>query len=133
MLFRSPVEVRANAAGSAGQPPVTIVFGCEAEFHREKLSEDKRRAVVEQVLTEVLGTPCAAQFVVGSVRRRSGAPTSGASGAPPADLFATDDPRRKAEDQLRNHPAVRELERHGGVVTGVHLNETDDTEETRGK
>ena len=46
-----------------------ITVGCPFSFHRDKLSEDKNRDLVEQVLAQVLGAPCHIQCVVAAEQR----------------------------------------------------------------
>jgi len=115
-----PIEVRGS----------TIVLGCEAEFHRDKLSQDAKRDLVEQVLGQVLGVPCQVECVVSEHHRRARHDASRAA-AGASDLFAAANPRRAAEQRLLDHPAVKALERHGGVVTRVEV--TNNEEEDSGQ
>ncbi|NLD45525.1 MAG: DNA polymerase III subunit gamma/tau [Chloroflexi bacterium] len=108
----------------------TVVLGCEAEFHSSKLSEDKRRLVVEQALSAVLGVACT---VTCSVARGAGLSRNGPGQEPPGDIFEAGSPRKAAEERLLNHPAVVELTRQGGRVTRVRVNDADNTEEDRGQ
>jgi len=114
-----PVEVEGSV----------IVLACEAQFHREKLSQDRKRLLVEQVLSEVLEMPCTVECVV-DPRRQTASPTP--QRGPAGDLFEGNQAPESVEQELRNHPAVRELEKQGGVVTRVHVYESEE-EDKRGK
>ncbi len=107
-----------------------VVLGCEAEFHSSKLAEDKRRVVVEQALSAVLGVACT---VTCSVTRGGGLSRNGPGQEPPGDIFEAGNPRKAAEERLLNHPAVVELTRQGGRVTRVRVNDADNAEEDRGQ
>lgn len=115
-----PVEVRGNL----------IALGCESEFHCTSLSEEHRRVLVEQALTAVLGVPCAVTcHVMQDYRAARPGPASGA----PGDIFQAAEPHRSAEEQLLNHPAVKEMQRQGGRITRVRVHDVQDTEEERGE
>ena len=115
-----PVDVRDN----------TVLLGCEAEFHCTTLSEEKRRVVVEQALSAVLGVPCTIScHVMANLRGAQPSPPAGA----PEDLFQAGEPRRSAEERLLNHPAVKEMQRQGGRITRVRVHDVEDTEEERGE
>ncbi len=115
-----PIEVRGT----------TVLLACEADFHSESLSQDKRRMVVEQALTAVLGVPCT---VSTTVQRGVRDARGGAGTEPAADIFEAGSPRKAAEERLLSHPAVKELTRQGGRVTRVQVDEPVDTEEDRGQ
>jgi DNA polymerase-3 subunit gamma/tau len=119
-----------------------VVIGCEAAFHRDTLADDRRRVVLEQLLSEVCGVACVAEFVIkADVREalRGDVP----SARPPADLFvgpaspgvsgpatpaASPGPAQGAgagEDEIRtqllNHPVIREMQRRGGQIADVDV------------
>jgi hypothetical protein len=139
-----PLEVRGD----------TIILACEAPLHRDKLSEDKRRDLVERVFTEVLGTPCHIQCVVDSAPPAARAAVPEAP--PPSDLFAAapprseeprgdlyegqppnkgghQDEREEIRQSLLRHPAVQALQKRGGQVTEVSLFDEDQEETKRGQ
>jgi DNA polymerase-3 subunit gamma/tau len=101
----------------------TLVLGCESDFHRDRLSEPKRSAVVEQVLTSVLEMPCHIRCERENIR----ALIEQARGEVPADehLFSRVDRKQQREQELLNHPAVKALEQRGGQVTHIDLVEDD--------
>ena len=114
-----PVDVRGDL----------VTIECESSFHRDKLNDDKNRQVVEQLLSETLGAQCRVQCQVGTGKAavRASAPE------PPAgDMFQQSE-AGDARQKLVNHPAVKELQKAGGQITRVTLNDTDQGEETRGK
>ena len=99
-----------------------VVLGCGAAFHRDKLMEDNKRDVVESALSSVLGRPCTVVCEIAQPSR-----STGLAGAQPA--AGTGQDLREAERlRLRNHPAVKELERRGGQVTDVRLNDEEGIE-----
>jgi DNA polymerase-3 subunit gamma/tau len=122
-----------------------ITLNCEAPFHRDKLSEEKKRELVEQVLAQVLGRACRVTCVVGSPapRATTAAPPHGEPAAG-ADLFSLrverggastqgerDSGRGSVRDTLLNHPAVKELQRRGGRVSSVRVYGEDADEEDK--
>jgi DNA polymerase-3 subunit gamma/tau len=143
----SNVRALLNSAYPVGLQGNRLVLGCEAGFHRDTLAEDKRRHLVEEVCSEVLGTPIQIECVVEPNVKdmlRAGAPMSPADAPSGGGLFAgttpepaqtatppdgaegaaaargdaaADDPR----DELLNHPAVKALQRRGGRVAKVNL------------
>jgi len=105
-----PIEVRDD----------TITLGCEAPFHRDRLAEDKRREVVERVLSEVMGAPCHIKCVVDKGRRETVGPSRAGE-----NLFSPVDERESVRRKLLDHPAVKELEKRGGRVSKVSLVEEE--------
>ncbi len=103
----------------------TITLGCEAPFHRDRLAEDKRRDLVERVLSEVMETPCHIQCVVDKARREAVEP-----GQAGESLFPPTDERESARRKLLSHPAVKELEKRGGRVSRVSLTEEEKEEDS---
>ena len=107
-----------------------ITLGCRFGFHRDKLSESKNRDLVEQVLSQVLGVPCRVTCAI-----HAGAPEMAEKSGPPqrrpGDLFSSSDAHGDERQELLNHPVVKELERRGGRVSKVSLNE-EDQEDRRG-
>lgn len=102
-----------------------VTLGCGGEFHRKQLSDEKKRRYVEELLCDVLGSPCqivcvtdpdTVSSLVGSSRSAAAA-GSGGNGS----LFANDAGKPGAEDYLRNHPTVKELERQGGLVQEIYV------------
>jgi DNA polymerase-3 subunit gamma/tau len=104
-----------------------VTLGCEAAFHRDMLSEDKRRDLVERVLSEVMGAPCHVRCVVDAAPRQAASRERGADKSAPEDLFAPVDARESVRQKLLSHPAVKELEKRGGQVSKVSL--TDEEQE----
>jgi len=124
------VEALLKSAEPIGVRGTMVFLGCEAEFHAEALSGEKRRQVVEDALQAVLGVPCTVSC---SVKRPAGDARPDAAPEPPTGLFASSTPRKAAEERLLSHPAVKELTRQGGKVTKVEVDEPVDTEEDRGQ
>jgi hypothetical protein len=108
-----------------------ITLGCRFGFHRDKLSESKNRGLVEQVLSQVLGVSCRVTCVVHAVQAET-ADKDGLAQRRPGDLFSANDPHGDERQELLNHPVVKELERRGGRVSKVSLNE-EDQEDRRGQ
>ena len=121
-------QVRAllNSAVPVAVKAGVITLGCEAGFHAEKLGEDRKRTLIEEVLTEVLGravrVECRVQEDVREILREASQPAPDGVG----DIFSTpsqaSDSRR---DELRNHPTVKALEERGGRVSRVSLYDED--------
>jgi len=91
------------------------------------LAEDKRRDLVERVLSEVMETPCHIQCVVDKARREATEPSRAGE-----SLFPPTDERESARRKLLSHPAVKELEKRGGRVSRVSLAE-EEKEENSGE
>jgi DNA polymerase III subunit gamma/tau len=108
----SPVSVRNQE----------VVLGCGATFHRDKLMEDNKRDVVESALSSVLGYPCTVVCEIAVSSRGAFAAGTQPSGK------SEHDSREEKRQQILNHPVVKELERRGGKVTEVHLNDEEDVE-----
>lgn len=124
----SRVRALLNSAYPVAVKGDVVVLGCEAAFHREKLAAPDVVALVEEIMSEVLGMACRVQCEIGT--QRPAAPSRG-DAPPPArsDLFAgTSSPR----ERLLNHPAVQELQRLGGQVTNVQIY-GDDTQQEDGR
>jgi DNA polymerase-3 subunit gamma/tau len=102
-----------------------VTLACDGAFHRDRLSEDKRREQVEQVLSDVLGAPSRIECIVD---REARARPQGSSDEGPKDLFENADAEAERRRQLLNHPAVKDLTERGGQVRRVELN-TDNTQE----
>ncbi len=112
-----PMEVHGN----------TLRLACNS-FVCEKLSDPKRRSVLETVLSEVLGTQVIAECVACDPSQTQ--PPDDDEPPQPQELFPPGD-KDTAGDTLLNHPAVRELRRRGGQITQV--NTGDQQEERRGQ
>jgi len=99
-----------------------ITLSCEATFHRDMLTEDKRRELVETVLSEVLGAPCRVQCQLGDATpvTQSKVPDSN-----PQQMFERPDPEQ-VRQRLQNHPVVKELERRGGRISRISVAGEDD-------
>ncbi|MCE5258115.1 MAG: DNA polymerase III subunit gamma/tau [Chloroflexi bacterium] len=95
----------------------TVVLGCQAVFHRDKLMEAGKRDVVEQVLCETLGQSLTLRCELGQAENTASRPQTSVSEA------RTPDPREAERQRLRNHPAVQELIKRGGKVTDIRLND----------
>ena len=133
----------------------TITLACEAAFHRDRLSEDKRRDLVERVLSEVLGTPCHIQCTV-DTSPRDVTPPQAPPG--PSDLFgattpanepgreegqgderepapagATESTPEDIQARLLSHPAVKQLQKRGGKIAKVSVFEEGKQEDRRGQ
>jgi DNA polymerase III subunit gamma/tau len=97
----------------------TIILGCESDFHRERLAEQKRLAVVEQVISAVLESPCHIQCIREDIKTLL---EQGRGDVSTDDhLFSRMDRKTQREQELLNHPAVKALEQRGGQVTRVDL------------
>jgi len=99
-----------------------VTIGCESPFHHGVLSADKNCELVAQALSEVLSFPCAVSCELDS------APQSETKEPPPRGSGPSD-----ARQRLLNHPAVKELERRGGRVSGVYPVEEDQEEDASGQ
>jgi len=131
-----------------------VILACEADFHREKLMEGKRQSLIEQVLSEVIGSPCRVECVVkplpqdrdtasdrATARRgqnglfnapsatRSEPSATPATSPPAAPVSAAPD----ARTELLNHPAVKKLQRLGGRVSQVIVPDQEEKENQRGQ
>ncbi|MHB9033179.1 MAG: DNA polymerase III subunit gamma/tau [Anaerolineae bacterium] len=115
-------QVRAllNSTAPISAQDQVVVLSCKAVFHRDKLMEPAKRAVVEQVFGEILGQPHNLQCELSQGETTAVAPST-ASPKP-----AETDHREAQRQQLRNHPAVRELVKRGGQVTDIRLNDEDE-------
>ena len=119
-LMSHQVRALLNSAYPIAVQDKTITLGCEAAFHRDKLSEEKKLGLVEKVLSEVLGAPCYVKCVVaprprGTLRHGQQRPR------PSAGQSQTKGSRESLRQELLNHPVVKELERRGGRVSRVSL------------
>jgi len=101
-----------------------VTLACESAFHRDRLSDDRRREQVEQELSDVLGTGCRVQCVVD---RDARARQQGSEGGGGKGLFAESDAQEAQRQQLLNHPAVRDLTERGGRVRRVELDADQDS------
>jgi len=107
-----------------------VTLGCPFGFHRDKLSQGKNRDLVEQVLSQVLQAPCRVTYVIHAAQvdaAGKGAPAPRRA----TDLFSAGEAQGDERQELLNHPVVKELERRGGRVSKVSLNE-DEQEDRRG-
>ena len=124
-------QVRAllNSAYPISVEGNVVTLGCEAAFHRDKLRDSKKRALIEKVLSQVLGAETQVTCVVDSHIRqslRAGEslqPRPAGRSAAPASLSHTPSGDNAVDErqQLLNHPAVKELEKRGGVVSQVSI------------
>jgi len=105
-----------------------ITLGCEGQFHKNKLSEEKRRALVEDVLSDVLGVKVSVECITSneSVAERE----SRAVPPPPSGgLFAGQAAESAIKDELRNHPTVKALERRGGQIVDIQIKQDKEGEQ----
>ncbi len=121
-------QVRAllNSAYPVAVRDDLITLGCNAEFHRDKLSEDKRRGLVEDVLSQVLGVSCRVQCVVDREAEERARAQIGSTNNDSGDLFSKNEQSETpsdedVRDELLNHPAIRVLKERGGCVSKVTL------------
>ena len=116
-LLNSAYPVAVCDLGNGG---AKITLGCEATFHRDMLSDDKRRVLLEKVFTEVLDVPChlacAVHDGLHDLTRNEPQPPD-----EPADLFDTSGRAERLKQELLNHPVVKELQKRGGRVTNVRV------------
>jgi DNA polymerase-3 subunit gamma/tau len=98
----------------------TITLGCEASFHRDRLVEEKRREIVERVLSEVMGVTCHIRCVVDKGQRETAKP-----GQAKEELFPPKEGREEARRKLLDHPVVKELEKRGGQISKVSFVEEE--------
>ena len=88
------VQALLNSAEPVRVEGNLITLNCEAPFHRDKLAEEKKRELVEQVLAQVLGRECRVTCVVGSAAPRpAGATSPHREPASSTDLFSGRDER----------------------------------------
>jgi len=107
----------------------TIILGCEASFHRDKLSEEERRSLVERTLSEVLKRPVHIQCIVDprvldKLQTRISPPPSNEALFSPRE--ETSDSQERLRKELLNHPAVKALEKKGGRVDQVTIYEQEE-------
>ena len=112
-----PIDVRGD----------NVVLGCKSAFHRDKLAENDKRKLLEDVMQQVLGASVRVELVVQQNPR-------GAAVQPPpdGDIFDQSPTQPADEDaraELRNHPAVKALERRGGQISKVEIYDDDDDSE----
>jgi DNA polymerase-3 subunit gamma/tau len=132
----------------------TITLACVNKLVCDQLMDDKRRDLVDQVLSEVLELPCHIQCVVGAPTQQNRSDPFPEEG--PMDMFdsmppprdpndtphsardtqntrpaRTEAPRKRQDADLRNHPAVQEAEKLGGKVTNIDIY-TDQQEDHSG-
>jgi hypothetical protein len=121
----SQVRALLNSAFPIAVKGGTIVLGCEASFHREKLDEDKRKGLLEEVCSEVLHTPvrieCRVQGDVRDLMRVDETPQA------PTDVFEAGQSAEDLRSELLNHPTVRALQERGGRVTKISLYDEEET------
>ncbi|MEA3408444.1 MAG: DNA polymerase III subunit gamma/tau [Chloroflexota bacterium] len=102
-----------------------VTLGCNAKFHCDKLSEDKRRDLVEDVLSQVLGVSCRVQCVVDREAGERARSRTRSTDDNAEDLFGSERSEAPSDDDLRdellNHPAVKALKERGGRVSKVTL------------
>jgi hypothetical protein len=104
-----------------------ITVECKWPLHRDQLSRDERRALVEQVMGQALGRPCRVQFSVQVQAQQPAMPVGDADGSSAAALATSSDvstsggPQDEIRRALLNHPVVRDLERKGGKVSRVDI------------
>lgn len=125
-------QVRAllNSAYPISVKDDLITLGCDAEFHRDKLSEDKRRGLVEEVLSQVLGVPCRVQCVVDEEAQGRARDRTQSTDDEAKNLFSRSEQSETpsdedVRDELLNHPAVSVLKERGGRVSKVTLDNQD--------
>jgi DNA polymerase-3 subunit gamma/tau len=130
-------QVRAllNSAYPIGVGGDVVTLGCEGTFHRDRLQDDERRKIVEDVLGEVVGAAIRVSCTVDSNVRQL--LRSGETLPKGGDLFtATSQPAPATADErqrLLEHPAVKELQKLGGVVSQVRLESENEGGVTGGK
>jgi len=107
-----------------------VTLSCEAAFHRDRLAEEKKHELVEQVLSQVLGCACRVTCVVGASLPRPAAEERPGQERPSTGKPPTAGKERvTARDELLNHPAVKELQRRGGRIASVSVFGEDADEE----
>jgi DNA polymerase III subunit gamma/tau len=129
------VQALLNSAEPAFVEGDLVTLSCEAAFHRDTLAEEKKRELVEQVLSQVLGCACRVTCVVGGTAPRPPAEAKPRRESTSAgDLSAAGNERVSARDELLNHPAVKELQRRGGRIASVSVfgEDADEEDEERG-
>jgi hypothetical protein len=114
-----PIEVHGN----------TVRLGCVGKLVCDKLADPSRRELVERVLSDVLGVPVLIECVVCDAPALLD-PTAGDAEPPPSDLFAPTARQTSTEEQLLNHPAVKELQKRGGKIS--HITVKDKQEDKNG-
>lgn len=123
-----------------------ITLACEASFHRDMLSDERRLRLVEDVAAEVLELPCAVHFILDPERCRAAQSQPGTEEERSDDLFDRSSSSRDEDgvqpaadsstvpsghrpeeapqnlrDQLLNHPAVKRLQQRGGKIVQVTI------------
>ena len=99
-----------------------ITLGCKWALHRDKLSQEDKRALVEQVLTTTLGVPCRIQCIVQpeALEQKAAAPAGPPNGGL-LDLRPPSEDVPDARQSLLNHPVVKDLQRRGGRISRIEL------------
>jgi hypothetical protein len=121
----SQVRALLNSAYPIAVKGNTITLGCEANFHREKLDEEKKRGLVEGVCSEVLSTAvrveCRVQSDLRDVMRADEMPQTS------SDMFEAKPAEEALREKLLNHPTVRALQERGGRISKISLYDEDET------
>lgn len=99
-----------------------ITLGCKWALHRDKLSQDDKRALVEQVLSTTLGSPCRIQCIVQpeALEQKAAPPVPPPNGGT-LDLRPPTEETVDARQSLLNHPVVKDLQRRGGRISRIEL------------
>ena len=127
----SQVQALLNSAYPVSVEGDLITVGCEADFHRDKLSEVKKRGLVERELSGVLGVPCRIEYIVhqgAKEAQRRDAQLSQSS----TDFTSAEESPQAQRDKLLDHPTVKALEKLGGRVVNVSLYDQEQREDDRG-
>jgi chromosomal replication initiation ATPase DnaA len=118
------MQVRAllNSAYPMAVKGNDVIIGCEAEFHRDKLSDEARAALIENVMAQVMGTSVRLEFVVDQ-NVREAMQAASASESQSKDLFDQQESTEDVRKELLNHPVVKALQERGGEVARVSVND----------
>jgi DNA polymerase-3 subunit gamma/tau len=107
-----------------------VMLACKWPLHRDKLSQEDKRALVEQVLSAAVGVPCHIQCIVQADAAAEPTTSDGPARAGPKDLLSgvlpTEAQAEDARRSLLDHPVVKDLERRGGRVARVELYRKDE-------
>jgi len=121
MRQRSPqIQAILNSVYPIAVHGDVITLGCEAAFHRNMLSDPGRRALVEEVMRQVLEADCRIECTI-SEDMGAHRPKQGGSLSQGDLLKGRRAQTSEAKEELLSHPLVQALRSKGGRITHIEI------------